>query len=42
MLYRGIIAVSSAIHIKHVNALSADTEFLNVKAGGTYGEKANN
>jgi len=37
MLYREIIAVSYEIHAKHVNALCGqNTEFLNVKAGGTY------
>ena len=36
MLYRQKkIAVCSNIHAKHVNALWADTQLLNVKAGGT-------
>jgi hypothetical protein len=34
MLCREIIAVSSQIHTKHINALWAE-EFLNVKTGGT-------
>ena len=37
MLYREIIAVSSHIYIKHINTLRRqNTEFLNVKAGGTH------
>jgi len=37
MLYREIIAVCSAIHTKHVNALwRQNVEFVNVKTGGTY------
>jgi hypothetical protein len=37
MLYREIIAVYTKIHTKHINALCGqNTEFLNVKAGGTY------
>ena len=36
MLYREIIAVCSEIHTKHINSLCGlNTEFLNVKAGGT-------
>ena len=36
MLYREMIAVCSEIHTKHINALCGqNTEFLNVKAGGT-------
>jgi len=37
MLYREIIAVCSEIHAKHINTLCGqNTEFTNVKAGGTY------
>ena len=37
MLYKQIIAVCSQIHTKHINTLCGqNTEFLNVKAGGTY------
>jgi hypothetical protein len=37
MLYRGIIAVCSEIHIKHINTLCRqNVELLNVKPGGTY------
>jgi hypothetical protein len=37
MLYREIIAVCSEIHPKQLNALCArNTEFVNVKADGTY------
>ena len=37
MLYRGIIAVCSQIHTKHINALcEQNVEFVNVKPGGTY------
>ena len=37
MLYWEIIAVCSQIHTKHTNALCGqNTEFLDVKAGGTY------
>ena len=36
MPYREIIAVSSQIHIKHVNTLRGQkAELLNVKPGGT-------
>ena len=36
MLYREITAVCSQIHTKQVNTLCGqNTEFLNVKAGGT-------
>ena len=36
MLYREIIAVCSQIHTKHINEMCGqNTEFLNVKAGGT-------
>jgi hypothetical protein len=39
MLYREIIAVCSEIHAKHIKTLCGqNTEFLNVKAGGTYGK----
>jgi len=39
MLYREIIAVSSQIHTKRINTLCGqNTEFLNVKAGGTYSD----
>ena len=35
--YREIIAVCSEIHAKHINTLCGqNTEFLGVKAGGTY------
>ena len=37
MLYTEIIAVSSAIHTKHINTLCGQSvEFVNVKPGGTY------
>ena len=35
MLYREIIGVCSEIHAKHVMYCGQNTEFLNVKAGGT-------
>jgi hypothetical protein len=39
MLYREIIAVFSEIHTKHINTLCGqNTEFVNVKAGGTYSD----
>ena len=39
MLYGEIIAVSSQIHIKHINTLCGqNTEFVNVTAGGTYSD----
>jgi hypothetical protein len=39
MLNREIIAVCSQIHTKHTNAVSGEnTEFVNVTAGGTYGD----
>ena len=39
MLYREIIAVCSEIHKQHINKLCGqNTEFLNVKAGGTYSD----
>ena len=38
-LYREIIAVCSEIHTKHINAFCGqNTEFGNIKAGGTYSE----
>jgi len=37
MLYSEIIAVCSAIHTKHVNALCGqNVEFVNIKLGGTH------
>jgi hypothetical protein len=37
MLYRGIIAVCSEIHTKHINTLCGqNVEFVNVKPGGLY------
>jgi hypothetical protein len=37
MLYREIIAFCSKIHTKHKNTMCGqNTEFVNVKAGGTY------
>jgi len=37
MLYREIIALCSQIHTNHTNTLyGKNTEFVNVKAGGTY------
>ena len=37
MLYRGIIAVCSQIHTKHINALCGqNVELLDVKCGSTY------
>jgi len=37
MLYRGIIAVCSQIHIKNINTLCGqNVELLNVQPGGTY------
>ena len=37
MLHREIIAVSSEIHIKHINTLRGqNAELVNVKPGGTY------
>jgi hypothetical protein len=37
MLYRGIIAVCSKIHTKHINSFCGqNVEMLNVKPGGTY------
>ena len=39
ILYREIIAVCSDIHTKHINTLCGqNTEFVNVKAGGTYSD----
>jgi len=39
MLYREIIAVCSEIHAKHTKAMCGqNTEFLNVKAGGTHSD----
>jgi len=39
MLYREIIAVCSKIHTTHINTLSGqNTEFLSVRAGGTYSD----
>ena len=39
MLYREIIAVGSEIHTKHIKTIcEQNTEFLNVKAGGTYSD----
>ena len=39
MLYKEIITVFSQIHTKHINTLCGqNTEFLNVKAGGTYSD----
>jgi len=39
MLYWEIIAVCSAIHIKHINTLCRqNVELLNVKPGGTYSD----
>jgi len=39
-LYREIIAVGSQINTKHINTLCGqNTEFLNVKAGGTYSDQ---
>jgi hypothetical protein len=36
MLHRGMIALYSEVHAKHISALCGqNTEFLNVKAGGT-------
>ena len=37
ILYREIIAVCAEIYAKHINTLCGqNTEFLNVKDGGTY------
>jgi len=37
MLYRGIIAVCSEIHTKHINPLCGkNVGFVNVTPGGTY------
>jgi hypothetical protein len=37
MLYTEIIAVCSDVNTEHINALCGqNTEFLNVKPGGTY------
>jgi hypothetical protein len=39
MLYSGIIAVCSEIHIKHINTLCGqNVEFVNVKPGGIYSD----
>jgi hypothetical protein len=39
MLYIEIIAVCSQIHTKHINILCGqNTEFFDVKAGGTYSD----
>jgi len=39
MLYKEIIVVCSQIHTKHINPLCGqNTEFLNVKDGGTYSD----
>ena len=39
MLYRGIMAVCSEIHTKHINTLwGQNVEFVNVKLGGTYSD----
>jgi hypothetical protein len=39
MLYREIIAVSSEIHIKHINTMCGqNVEFVSVTDGGTYGD----
>ena len=39
MLYKEITAVCSQIHTKHINTLCGqNTEFPNVKAGGTYSD----
>jgi hypothetical protein len=40
MLYSEIIAVCSEIHTKHINTLCGqNVEFVNVKRGGTYGNR---
>jgi len=39
MLYRGIIAVCSETHTKHINTLCGqNVELLNVKPGGPYSD----
>jgi hypothetical protein len=39
ILYREIIAVFSQNHTKHINTLCGqNTEFVNVKGGGTYSD----
>jgi len=39
IFYRGIIAVCSQIHIKHINILCGqNVELLNVKPGGIYND----
>jgi hypothetical protein len=39
MLYRGIIAVYSETHTKHINRVwGQNVEFLNHKPGGTYSD----
>jgi len=37
-LYSEIIAVCSQIHTKHNTLCGQNTEFVNVKAGGTYSD----
>ena len=42
MLYRGIIAVCSEIHTKHINTVCGqNVEFVSVKPGDTYSNHCN-